>query len=167
MNHIYNDKEYMKLVKHILKDKMFLKLKNIAHHGVSRFSHSLKVSYCSYKVAKKLGLNYKKVATAGLLHDFFITEEGTSYIDKVLFNFHHANIAVENAIKRFNISELEKDIISSHMFPCNLTPPKYLESWVVHMVDKVVATGEHTTTFGYKVKLSVNILILFFFNLLR
>ena len=34
------------------------------------------------------------------------------------------------------------DAITRHMFPLNVTPPKYLESWLVSMVDKVVAAYE-------------------------
>lgn len=167
MSHIYDDKKYIKIVKHILKDKMFLKLKNMSHHGVSRFCHSIKVSYYSYKIAKFLRLDYKKVATGGLLHDFFLTDEGINFKDKIILSFTHSDVAAKNATKRFNISAMEKNIIESHMFPASLKAPRCLESWLVNFVDDVVALGEHLVTFGYRVKLSVNLLILVFLNLLR
>ena len=38
---------------------------------------------------------------------------------------------------------MQKDIIVSHMFPLIPNkPPKFLESWVVSLVDKFVATYE-------------------------
>ena len=44
---------------------------------------------------------------------------------------------------------MEKDIIYSHMFPLIPTrPPKYLESWVVSLVDKVVATYEFASSYS-------------------
>ena len=52
----------------------FLELKKCEHHGISRFEHSIKVSYNAYKFAKKHNLDYKEVAVGGLLHDFFIEQ---------------------------------------------------------------------------------------------
>ena len=62
----------------------FLKLKKCEHHGISRFDHSLKVSYKAYKFAKKNNLDYKAVAVGGLLHDFFI-DENVGLKEKFLF----------------------------------------------------------------------------------
>ena len=67
-----NSKEYKKIVKHILRNKEFKKLYNIEHHGISRYEHLVKISYYSYKLAKKLKLDYKSVAIGGLLHDFYL-----------------------------------------------------------------------------------------------
>ena len=36
------------------------------------YEHLIKVSYKSYKIAKKLDLDYVSVARAGLLHDFYL-----------------------------------------------------------------------------------------------
>ena len=69
------DREYSQLVYHILINSEFNKIKSIEHHGVTRYEHSLKVSYYSYKIAKFLHLDYKDVARGGLLHDFFLSNE--------------------------------------------------------------------------------------------
>lgn len=55
------DKEYLDIVNDILYSKEFLKLKNCEHHGISRYDHSLKVSYKAYKYAKKHNLDYKRL----------------------------------------------------------------------------------------------------------
>ena len=32
-----------------------------------------------------------------------------------------------------------EDIIGKHMFPLNITPPKYIESWIVTISDKIIS----------------------------
>ena len=78
------DKEYLEIVSYILNNEEFLKLKKCEHHGISRFDHSLKVSYKAYKFAKKNNLDYKAVAVGGLLHDFF-TDENVNLKDKCCY----------------------------------------------------------------------------------
>ena len=54
----------------------------------------------------------------------------------------HPKIALFNARKDYDINELEADIIARHMFPLTFTPPKYKESIIVCLVDKVLSTYE-------------------------
>ena len=75
MEHIFKDENYCTLVNDILNNKDFIKTDNIEHHGTTRFAHSLRVSYYSYILACKLGLNSLSVARAGLLHDYFMSSE--------------------------------------------------------------------------------------------
>ena len=42
------------------------------HYETSTFDHCYMVSYYCYKVCKKLKLDYKSAARAGMLHDFFL-----------------------------------------------------------------------------------------------
>ena len=72
------DREYRQIVYHILVNEEFHKIKSIEHHGVTRYDHSLKVSYYSYKIAKFLHLDYEETARGGLLHDFFLSNEKRS-----------------------------------------------------------------------------------------
>ena len=147
MNRILKDKEYTNIIQSILDNKEFMKIDNCRHHGITRFEHSLRVSYFSYKISKKLKLNYKEVAEAGLLHDFFVNDQLT-YKQQRLSAFTHPKKCLENASKEFNLSTMQKDIIFSHMFPLIPTRvPKYLESWIVSLVDKIVATYEFVTSY--------------------
>lgn len=146
MKKCYNDIKYYNLVYDILNDNVFKKIDNCIHHGISRFDHSCRVSYYSYKVSKALGLNYKEVARAGLLHDFFFSENFTNK-EKLKSMFIHSKKSLNNSIKYFNLTEREKDIIISHMFPLNVNKiPKYMESWIVSIVDKCVAVYEFSCT---------------------
>ena len=143
------DSQYMNIVKDIMKNEDFMVLGNVKHHNITRLEHSLKVSYYSYKVCKLLHLKYEETARAGLLHDFYLEQidEQNNFKDKFkLFSSEHPNIALKNSSKYFELTRREKDIIKTHMFPSSFAIPKYIESWIVSIIDKVVSTTE----FGYK-----------------
>lgn len=168
MKNIINDKEYMCLVNDIYNNDSFSKIKKIEHHGVTRFDHSLRVSYYSYKIAKFLKLDYQSVARAGLLHDFFLSDENRDKKERFLSVFKHPKICVLNSIINFDLSRKEIDIISSHMFPISFKIPKYMESWIVSFVDKGVAIYEFSKKFSwkFKIKYATNVYILFLINFL-
>ena len=150
MEDCYHDTKYYNLVYDIINNNEFKKTDNCVHHGISRFDHSCRVSYFSYKTSKILGLNYKEVARAGLLHDFFLSENNTNK-EKFKSMFVHSKKSLQNSEELFELSEREKDIIFTHMFPLNIQRiPKYMESWVVSMVDKGVAVYEFSCTFRNK-----------------
>ena len=160
------DEEYITIVKHILNNEEFLKLKNCEHHGISRFDHSLKVSYQAYKFAKKHNFDYKSVAIGGLLHDFF-NDENVNLKEKFISTFNHPLKAEANALEKFNVNSKEADIIKSHMFPLNLVVPKYKESWLVSLYDKKVALFEFSYKLGYKLRYASNLTILLLFNFIK
>lgn len=150
MKKIYSDNDYLNIVEDILYNNEFKKIDSSIHHGLSRLDHSLRVSYYSYKVSKILFLDSKEVARAGLLHDFFITKE-LNRKERTISAFIHPKKALENSNKNFYLTEKEKNIIEAHMFP--LVPnkiPKYLESWIVSIVDKIIATYEFAYSYGTK-----------------
>lgn len=147
MEECYNNIDYYKLVDDIINNNDFKKINNCIHHGISRFDHSCRVSYYSYKITKLVRLNYKEVARAGLLHDFFLADNYTKK-DKFKSMFTHSKKSLKNSEKIFDLSEIEKDIIYTHMFPLNISRiPKYMESWIVSIVDKIVAIYEFSYTF--------------------
>jgi uncharacterized protein len=144
------DKEYENIIKDILKNKEVMKLGETKHHDNTRLRHSLRVSFYSYKIAKKLHMNYKAIARAGVLHDFYFEQinDMSHFKDKIrMYRKEHTRVALKNSEKYFELSKLEKNIILSHMFPCNLTLPKYKESWVLSIVDKCVSTYEFINLF--------------------
>lgn len=168
INHsVEHDYAYKKIVNHILQNEEFNKIKNIEHHGITRFDHSLKVSYYSYKVAKFLKLDYVEVARGGLLHDFFLSSENRTLKDKFFSTFVHPKKAVKKAKDNFNITEKELDMIKSHMFPINFSVPKYAESWVVNIVDKCVAIYEFGKKFSKQLSYSANFMMIFLINTLK
>ena len=138
--------EYYEIVSEILNHEELIKRKSYMHHGkISVYDHSLKVSIMAYKISKKLKIgDYKKAAIGGLLHDFYYKPWQNAKTKKPLFKKHgftHASEALENSKKYFPkyIDEKTSNIILRHMFPLNIIPPKYKESWIVTIADKIVS----------------------------
>lgn len=164
------DQEYLLLINNIMENEEFKKMGNIKHHNTTRLNHSLKVSYYSYKIAKSLRLDYKDVARGGLLHDFYTDEisDCNKIKDKILlFSIKHPNDAVKNASSYFELSDKEINIIKTHMFPVDYKLPKYAESWIVSLVDKVLSFGEVSKKFGYKLTYAINLYLLFIINVIK
>lgn len=71
-------REYRNRMNKLFSDDVIQSMKKYSHHGrTSLFGHSVHVSYYNYLVCKKLHLDEKAGAKAGLLHDRFCTT-GTS-----------------------------------------------------------------------------------------
>lgn len=120
------------------------KISNEIHHGISRMEHTMRVSEYVYKISKKMGLDYVSATRAALLHDFFLNEDfgDIKGIKKGIF---HPGIAVKKSCKYFTLNEVEKSAIDTHMFPLKMKVPRYKESWVLTIVDKVVAIYEYAS----------------------
>lgn len=164
------DEEYLSIIDIIMKNEEFKKMENIKHHNTTRLDHSIKVSYYSYKIAKYLKLDYEDVARGGLLHDFYTDKisDCDNIKDKVLlFTTKHPNEAVVNAKAYFELSEKEINIIKSHMFPVDYKVPKYAESWIVSIVDKVLSFCEVSKKFSYKLSYLLNLYLIFILNIMK
>ncbi len=161
----YDNEEFFDIIKPIIGNSEFQKLKNIKHHGITRYDHCLRVAYFSYKVTKALKLDYIEVTEAALLHDFFFDEADSEDSLKILKN--HPNIAVENAKKYFFLTDKQQDIIEKHMFPIGLKPPLYLESWVVDIVDDVAAIYEKTKSTKKEIQAAITFLMLIVINFIK
>lgn len=154
-----NDRDYMTLVEDLLENEDLLKLDEITHHVyTTRLTHSIFVSYVSYRIAKRFKLDVRAVARAGLLHDFFHEDRSQiAALEQGSHNFVHPKLAVENALLITELSDLEKDIILKHMFLCTRTGfPRYKESFVVTCVDKYCAITEVATPARKRVKAKVS-----------
>lgn len=154
--------EFETLVKDIINNQNFKELDSEMHHGISRFGHSYRVAEGVYKLTKKLHFNYKEATRAALLHDFYFNyqlEENGDVKNLV----EHPKIALLNASKYYNLSDLQKNMIVSHMFPMGKVFPKYKESICLTLVDKVVAIYEQQR---YKVGMKLGVYLLFVFNMI-
>ena len=114
-------------------------------------------------------MNYESAAKAGLLHDFYYNRVNDyNYMnDKVkLFTDGHPEDAVKNAEKRFYLTNLEKDIIVSHMWPISTHIPRYKESFVVSISDKVFSVKEFGKKWNYSLSFRFGVYFLLFTNFL-
>ena len=95
-----------------------------------------------FKIGKRFHLDFKSLAIAGLLHDFYEKPWQYSTEKKPLFQRHaftHAKEAVENARKTFGtdiVTPKIEAIMITHMFPMNKKLPTSKEGWLLTLVDK-------------------------------
>lgn len=137
-----NDKEYLSYVGDLLNTPEVRQLREYTHHYYNnRLEHSIAVSYYSYLLAKKMKANARAVARAGLLHDlyFYHREEAKDVLNGHSHNASHPKIALKNAEKLTDLSDVERDIITSHMWGAVNSRPKYKEGYIVTMMDKYCA----------------------------
>lgn len=172
LSKVFKDKEYFECIKDVFSSDSVKMMDTFIQHGhTSTLEHSLNVSYASYKLSKKLGLDYKAAARAGLLHDLFLydwhkNKEKTKLFEK--HGFSHPKKALENASKEFILSDKEKDIIVKHMWPLTLrSVPKYKESFIVSIVDKYKSCSETVVPIAKKAGNYALLLITIFSGILR
>lgn len=140
------DQEYIDIVKEILDNQEFKKRLSFLHHEDSSvYVHCLLVSYKAYKISKALKLDYKSAAIAGLLHDFYNEDWHTStHKEKNFFDkhgFRHPKEALKNSRIFFQnfMNPMIEDAIVKHMFPLTISLPRYKESWIITLSDKLVS----------------------------
>jgi len=136
--------EYESIIADLVLNPTVQQMQNFRqHYDTSCFEHCKNVSYYSYLICKKYGLDYKAAARAGMLHDLFLydwrkRENGR----KGLHAFRHPKVALENASKLFDLNKKEQDIILKHMWPITIKLPRYKESYIITFVDKYCAIQE-------------------------
>ncbi|MDR0920934.1 MAG: HD domain-containing protein [Lactobacillales bacterium] len=148
-----NDAEYMSYVDDLLETQEVQRLGEfVQHYHSTRLEHSINVSYTSFKLAKKVKGDVKATARAGLLHDLFFYDWRETKFEEGSHAYMHPRIAVKNAEKITDLSDLERDIIIKHMWGATIAPPKYKEGYIVTMVDKYWAIKEAVTPMRMKWK---------------
>lgn len=146
---------YYEEVADLLDSDVVMQMQQYMHHGhTTCFQHCLNVSYYNYLFCKLLSLDARAGARSGLLHDLFLYD-WHDYVKEKGQKFHgwtHAGTALRNVKQYFEITPLEEDIIKKHMFPMNITPPKYKETVIITIVDKVCGVWEVADHWVYMVK---------------
>ncbi len=142
------DSDFIAFAAPIIKHGSFQKTKAIRQHGeTTRFSHCVSVAYYSLRTAARLKIpcDIQSLVRGGLLHDYYFYDRRQKNISQFKNSFIHPKVAVFNAMRDYNISPLEQNIIVRHMFPITLIPPKYREGLIVCITDKICGLAE---TFG-------------------
>lgn len=132
----------------IIHSDNFRKTKEHIQHGnMTVNDHCMSVARYSLILNKKLGLhcNKRDLIRGSLLHDYFLYD----WHDKEflaerqrLHGFHHPKIALQNADKEYELTDVQRDIIKKHMWPLSVIPPACRESWVVTSADKYCSLME-------------------------
>ena len=129
----------------ILKSENMQKEKEFIQHGdVSVYEHSVSVALECLKIANylQIPIDIKSLIRGALLHDYFLYDWHEKDDSHKWHGFRHAKTALKNAKKEYILSEIEENMIYCHMFPLNLRIPKYRESIILCIADKIVATKE-------------------------
>ena len=130
----------MSLASPLLDKPLMKKLSQYKHHREkNRLEHVKEVAWLSFLIGKKLSLDCKAIVRGALLHDFFFTHWGEG---PRIHGCTHHKIALDNALKIMDLTPKEIDIIKKHMWPLTFSPPRYLESFVISIIDKYCATKD-------------------------
>ncbi len=154
-------KHYNIIVKHgkdiLESDGMKTERACIQHGTYSVFDHSLAVTSMCIRISRKLHIKVheREMVRGALLHDFFLYDWHERSLANSIHGFTHPGIALRNAEKVFKLTKIEKNMIRRHMFPLTPIPPKYRESMILCLADKMCATKE--TVNGFKRKISKKI----------
>lgn len=150
--------EYIEKIKYyaqdILQSENMQKEKQLIQHGTtSVFEHSLNVTIECLKIVEYINIpvDIKSLIRGALLHDYFLYDWHEKDKTHKLHGFRHAKTALKNATRDFNLTEIEKNMIKTHMFPLNITPPKYREGIILCIADKIVATKETVEPYIQKI----------------
>lgn len=152
---VVEDLVFKSYLEEVLKKKKYLKTNRYIQHGnTTILQHSIAVAYYSFRLAKilKLNIHEKELIRGALLHDYFLYDWHSKYKKSRDLGMHgriHPTIALFNARKDFDVNKLEADIIIKHMFPLTFYPPKYKESVIVCVVDKVLSVYETFSKHAY------------------
>jgi len=116
----------------------------LQHGKTSVYEHSLQVAQMSLRLANHMHMKVdrERLIRGALLHDYFLYDWHDRHNGHPLHGFSHPQTAYENAARDFDLSDLEKDIITHHMFPLTPHPPVSKEAWLVCMADKLCACAE-------------------------
>ena len=131
--------------KDILDSKSIQIQKQCLQHGNRTvFEHSLAVALMCLTINEflHLKLNERRLIRGALLHDYFLYDWHVKDKSHRLHGFRHPYFALENARKEYELDPVLEDMIVKHMFPLIPIPPKYKESWVLCIADKICASKE-------------------------
>lgn len=135
-------------VEDILNHEEYKQLASFTHHRpFTTLEHSLRVAQIAYnwsiRLEGPLHLDTQAITRGALLHDFFLYDWHHMRPDGARWHgFRHPRIACQNAERCFPLSEKEKDIILSHMWPLTVRMPRSREAFLVMIADKMASIQE-------------------------
>lgn len=135
-----NLREFVRTTGDLLSSDQVRMMGRWRHHGpVTTLDHSLFVAYCSYRAARALHLDAAAAARAGLLHDLYLYDSHDRSAHPGNQCFDHPKAAARNAAALTRLSDKERNIILSHMWPLGGALPRSPEAFLVDLVDTLCA----------------------------
>ena len=139
-----NSAAFLACVSPLLESGQVNAMKQWRHHfSITCYEHSLFVSYMAFRIARRLGWDFRAAARAGLLHDLYLYDPADRSAHPGNQCLDHPEFALRNAQALCpDLSEQEKNAIISHMWPLAVHLPRCREAAVVNLADKLCATIE-------------------------
>lgn len=143
----YIDK-YLEYAGDLLSDDAVKGMAKYHHHkAITTHFHSLYVSYTVLKMAENLKLeNAREITRAALLHDFYLYEWYTEKHEELHITYHPKQ-SVKNIEAHFGkMTDMQKNMVLSHMFPTCVEMPKSIGAWLLTLADKHCASEDYFHT---------------------
>lgn len=113
------------------------------HLDIDRLQHIISVAYLSFRICRRMGLDYRTAARGGILHDLFYYDWRENDWSHRPHGYRHPGFALSNARELCGpLDKRTENIIIRHMWPLTPTPPVYAEAYVVTFADKYCAGRE-------------------------
>lgn len=125
----------------------------IQHGSVSTFEHSVSVTRMCLRLSRgfHISTDERSLIRGALLHDYYLYDWHKPRAGNDLHAFSHARKALKNAMQDFCLNEIERDMIQCHMFPLTIKPPRFRESAILCIADKVCALRETCVGIGQRI----------------
>lgn len=119
----------------------------IQHGNTSVYEHSYSVACLCMLLSRALRMqvNEQALVRGALLHDYFLYDWHDRNTSRPQHATKHGLYALENAQTYFTLNAIECDMIAKHMFPLTRGLPRYKESWLLCLADKLVSLQETTS----------------------
>ena len=137
--------KFYSFVKDITKNSRFYQCKQYTQHGdTSVWEHCIKVAHTAYALSHKFNIKVSEaeLIRGALLHDYFLYDWHEKNWPNKIHGYTHPRKACKEALKDFDLTKREQDMILHHMFPLTPMPPKYREGVLLCLADKMCATRE-------------------------
>ena len=114
------------------------------HGDVSVALHCFFAAVVCVRLARALALRVdtRALVRGALLHDYFLYDWHDPDPSHRLHGFRHAGFALRNAGRDFSLGPIERNMIASHMFPMNFVLPRFRESLLLCLADKICSFCE-------------------------
>lgn len=142
---IERNQEFYHCIEDIIHHPAVLQMKNFYQHcETDCYEHCLNVAYNNFRICKYLGLDARSAARGGMLHDLFLYDwrKHRRRTGDRLHAITHPITAYRNAKKYFHLNSIEKEVITKHMWPVSLIPPRYPETYIICLTDKYCGSRE-------------------------
>lgn len=147
--------EFYECIKDIVTHPVVLQMKDYYQHcETDCYEHCLNVAYNNFRICRYLGLDARSAARGGMLHDLFLYDwrKHRKLTGDRLHAITHPVAAYLNARKYFKLNKVEKEVITKHMWPVSVIPPRYPETYVICLTDKYCGSREIAEHYSHVLK---------------